>query len=306
MLDFLKKMFPQKGENMDLNEFDDMYRDDQDDGDYEVPRIYPSEYDEEHRVDGLVPTIWRNLKSKFSRDKVKEIPEAEPDSFDKEIPEAESDFFDDDYSEKKATPGILTRINNLEGAPKYAFLGVCTCVVVLLIGLFTHISIQLFKGDNNKTRAVKPAVTETRADTLPDKGNMPFANMIAGDGSKLENPFINVDGATNANDQVAANTSDLPAIPAETRNLPAIPSVPLPDVPVIAAPMSIPDVPAAVAAPVVQGVITSNTDEKENVAIMGDGSVVSVGETYNDGRIAYIGGDGITFEDGRKIQIQQW
>ena len=50
----------------------------------------------------------------------------------------------------------------------------------------------------------------------------------------------------------------------------------------------------------VQGVITG--EDGENMAIMSDGSVVSEGETYQDGRIAYIGGDGITFDDGSSLK----
>ena len=38
------------------------------------------------------------------------------------------------------------------------------------------------------------------------------------------------------------------------------------------------------------------------MAIMSDGSVVYEGETYQDGRIAYIGGDGITFDDGSSLK----
>lgn len=41
-----------------------------------------------------------------------------------------------------------------------------------------------------------------------------------------------------------------------------------------------------------------------NVAIMSDGRVVSEGDTYNDNRIAYIGGDGITFENGTRIKYE--
>lgn len=41
-----------------------------------------------------------------------------------------------------------------------------------------------------------------------------------------------------------------------------------------------------------------------NVAIMSDGRVVSEGDTYQDNRIAYIGGDGITFENGTSIKYE--
>ena len=41
-----------------------------------------------------------------------------------------------------------------------------------------------------------------------------------------------------------------------------------------------------------------------NIAILSDGRVVSEGDTYNDDRIAYIGGDGITFDNGEKLQYK--
>ena len=51
----------------------------------------------------------------------------------------------------------------------------------------------------------------------------------------------------------------------------------------------------------VQGVIT--TDNGKNIAIMSNGEVLSEGERYLDGRIAYIGGDGIEMDNGRKIKL---
>lgn len=52
----------------------------------------------------------------------------------------------------------------------------------------------------------------------------------------------------------------------------------------------------------VQGVGTG--DNGNNIAILSDGRVVSEGDTYNDDRIAYIGGDGITFDNGEKLQYK--
>ena len=37
------------------------------------------------------------------------------------------------------------------------------------------------------------------------------------------------------------------------------------------------------------------------MAIMSDGKVVSAGDNYNGNRIAYIGGDGIKFDNGHSI-----
>lgn len=52
----------------------------------------------------------------------------------------------------------------------------------------------------------------------------------------------------------------------------------------------------------VQGVGTGG--DGNNIAILSDGRVVSEGDSYNDGRIAYIGGDGITFDNGEKLQYK--
>ncbi len=51
----------------------------------------------------------------------------------------------------------------------------------------------------------------------------------------------------------------------------------------------------------VQGVATGDNG---NIAIMGDGRVVSEGDIYKDDRIAYIGGDGIVFDNGKKISYE--
>ena len=52
----------------------------------------------------------------------------------------------------------------------------------------------------------------------------------------------------------------------------------------------------------VQGIGIGNSGN--NIAILSDGRVVSEGDTYNDGRIAYIGGDGIRFDNGEKLQYK--
>ena len=53
----------------------------------------------------------------------------------------------------------------------------------------------------------------------------------------------------------------------------------------------------------VQGVITTNNGK--NIAIMSNGEVLSEGERYLDGRIAYIGGDVIEMDNGRKIKLKE-
>lgn len=83
----------------------------------------------------------------------------------------------------------------------------------------------------------------------------------------------------------------LPKIPNMGAGMPAVGSVAMP-------PVNLPGSSAA-ASTTVQGVLTS--DDGKNMAIMSDGRVVSEGESFQDGRIAYIGGDGIHFEDGHTL-----
>lgn len=67
-------------------------------------------------------------------------------------------------------------------------------------------------------------------------------------------------------------------------------------------------VPAPVPAPApaqsttVQGVLTG--EDGNNMAIMSDGRVVSQGDVYGDGKIAFIGGDGIQFDNGETMSYK--
>jgi len=104
----------------------------------------------------------------------------------------------------------------------------------------------------------------------------------------------------------APSTSSYPAFSAPRPSLPAIPSSSAPASVGTLPPVSVPsNVPTQSPAepPGIQGIITD--DSGNNMAIMNDGTVVSQGETYNDGRIAYIGGDGIKFEDGSTMSYSQ-
>ncbi len=61
---------------------------------------------------------------------------------------------------------------------------------------------------------------------------------------------------------------------------------------------------AASAPPSMGGVITKPNGE--SIAIMGDGTVLSEGDTYKgDRRVTFIGGDGITFDDGNTVPFGQ-
>lgn len=135
------------------------------------------------------------------------------------------------------------------------------------------------------------------------------------------NPFVEMQQAQNAaksGNPVQPGSQVIPA-----RSLPAIPSggggstpsytpssvprsMPLPAIPQspVAAgstPQQAPKPPSAPKQPQasVSGVFTG--EDGKNMAVMSDGTVVAEGESYQDGRIAFIGGDGITFDNGKTI-----
>ena len=58
----------------------------------------------------------------------------------------------------------------------------------------------------------------------------------------------------------------------------------------------------AAASPAIAGILTSS--DGQAMAIMADGSIVSEGDTYLDGRIAYIGGTGIEFDNGDTLEFK--
>ena len=104
---------------------------------------------------------------------------------------------------------------------------------------------------------------------------------------------------------------DPTALPKQSRNdaLPAIPQTapaPVGNVPVPAIPRQPVQPPAGMAgekaAIGVKGVLTGGRNG--NMAIMSDGTVVTEGDTYQDQRIAYIGGDGLTFDDGHHLDYK--
>ena len=297
MLGFLKKLFPKKGD--DWEDLDDMYKEDQameQDFDDDVPRL-SDEGDEleNSKFGGILPGLLRKFKKKSADDDYEPAP-------------TDSSYLDDEYAETEdsdvsdSSDGLLNKINNLEGAPKFAFLG----VVTILVAVAVYSGMKLFNGGSSKKGSLpqRPPVEQQATEkTAPASQNNPMQVATAQSGPGMENPFK--DGVAFDNPNASGLTQSPGQIPASARALPQIPYVPRPNIPAgMTVPSPTPTTPQAPAASnVVQGVITGN-NEKENVAIMGDGKVVSVGETYNDGRIAYIGGDGITFEDGRQIKIK--
>lgn len=92
-------------------------------------------------------------------------------------------------------------------------------------------------------------------------------------------------------------SKNLPAIP-NYQVSPKIPSIPIPGLP---PDILLPSNPK-VAGVGVQGVFVG--EDGKNMAILNNGTIVSEGDNYQDGRIAYIGGDGIRFEDGKTIKYK--
>lgn len=190
-------------------------------------------------------------------------------------------------------------------------------VVVNLVGIGFLGGLFLYTHMDDRPDA-KPNPQQTA--TQSAKKTLPPLNLAA-----YANPFVDVQAVKKDGGTIPAN-GPLPQIPAmqqsqhitssSSSSIPAIRSTPLPNLPVIpqaqapsnpsASPMPLPpnapnaQTPKPSQQASVQGVVTG--EDGENMAIMSDGSVVSEGETYQDGRIAYIGGDGITFDDGSSLK----
>jgi hypothetical protein len=143
------------------------------------------------------------------------------------------------------------------------------------------------------------------------------ANNFGNSGDALKtSPFVDI---TELKKNVGITPGSLPALPIVSASsfggnasLPQIPSamprpnvgaVPLPAIPGASNPGTAPS-PQMQDTSSVKGVITSSNGS-DSIAIMGDGKVVSEGDTYRDGRVAYIGGDGIKLDDGRTIAYKQ-
>lgn len=186
-------------------------------------------------------------------------------------------------------------------------------VLVNLIGigflgglfLYTHMD------DRPATQNPQQTAQQTAKKTLPPLNLAAFANpfvdvqAVKKDGGNIPSSGPLPQIPTMQQAKPIASSSSLPAIPKSTPlpNLPAIPQVQAPSSPQsspMPLPSGAPQAPKSSQQASVQGVVTG--DDGENMAIMSDGSIVSEGETYQDGRIAYIGGDGITFDDGSSLK----
>lgn len=187
-----------------------------------------------------------------------------------------------------------------------------SCGIIMLC--FGYTVINFFQEKPNP-----PAIPQTQQTASQMKQTDSESEIIHLSKPSLEallkiNPFVEVKSVAEGTAEPENRTVSvpLPAIPRSSgsasppsRNV----NVPLPAIPghssvSIPAPGKAMPAPAAVpkASATVQGVLTG--ENGENMAIMSDGCVVQEGDTYQDGRIAYIGGDGITFEDGHRINYK--
>lgn len=219
-------------------------------------------------------------------------------------------FYEDAPKPKKSKKGIGASTEKSSRAKKL--------IVVNLVGIGFLGGLFLYTHMDDRPDA-KPNPQQTA--TQSTKKTLHPLNLTA-----YANPFVDVQAVKKDGGTIPAN-GPLPQIPAmqqsqhitpssSSSSIPAIRSTPLPNLPVIpqaqapsnpsASPMPLPPNAPNAQAPKpsqqasVQGVVTG--EDGENMAIMSDGSVVSEGETYQDGRIAYIGGDGITFDDGSSLK----
>ena len=195
---------------------------------------------------------------------------------------------------------------------KYLLYAVCIPITIWLLSsslgdlLGTDVPAAQPVGNNS---AVNTASVQSQNKAAPVQHNQGGGvNILTADasasiilGEDSSNPFVEISELVvdNANPQQPVMTAksqvsagSLPAIPR-----PNLPGIPTPNPGGFSIPNNVPVTPAA--PPAVQGILTS--DDGSSMAIMSDGTLLSEGDVYNDGRIAWIGGEGIHFDNGSSI-----
>lgn len=142
-----------------------------------------------------------------------------------------------------------------------------------------------FSDGNDKKKSTVPAeqnVSVKQDELAADKKQQPIMDFT-------KNPFGDISEFEGDQKSTAGRQlTPVPAIPHGKIPLPSFPggiSIPREQGPV-----------AVASVPKVQGVLTA--DGGGNIAIMSDGRVVGEGDSIDNHRIAYIGGDGISFDNG--------
>ena len=182
---------------------------------------------------------------------------------------------------------------------------------VLLI-MFFGFGYMIFGGQNSEDEvAENPVPTEEKQEeeiassAIINEKDSIFVNPFI-DSAKLAefakktNPNLaqNGNNTTNSSTVQATSSGALPAIPG---NYPK-PNMPAFNPPALPSSDGSSGMNGAGGPVKVTGVMTGS--DGSGIAILSDGSVVSAGESYKDGRIAFIGGDGIHFEDGKVMEYK--
>lgn len=202
-------------------------------------------------------------------------------------------------------PKIEFKIKNKKKTALYLFV-----LIIALYLLFSSIFSLLFKPSPVKKQAPEPIMAapaqknnnQARSPVKPQNNKQVSkqTQIQIGLNNNVDsvlaiNPFVEIKSLPKI-DKPEINTS-LPAIPNGVP-APSVGNIPIPAIPASPNEMSIPT-PAKPAS--VSGILKGPNG---NMAIMSDGKVVAEGDTYQDGRIAYIGGDGIEFDNGKKIDYK--
>lgn len=184
--------------------------------------------------------------------------------------------------------------------------------IAIMSGIMIALSIYTLSDISNQP-SPEPYTAAKTSTSTPANESSDEAVAAATNNSELQivsiNPFIelkefdptvqNISDMTNTSSYENSST---------TRARPS--NIPLPAIPHYNGHINYQERPQSIPAPAikpeqpitVQGIGIGNSGN--SIAILSDGRVVSEGDTYNDGRIAYIGGDGITFDNGEKLQYK--
>lgn len=166
--------------------------------------------------------------------------------------------------------------------------------LLVLIGVVSILYNKVYLEEMNITK--NQTVKEEKNIAPPLDKNLIAVN--------FPNPFIEMKNLnTKENKNQAPADNRMPVIPSGFQGNISIPGKPINIPPMQQIPPNTPQLPKAQSNnSKIQG-ITEGANGT-NMAIMSDGSIVSEGDSFQDGRIAYIGGNGITFEDGHTLKYE--
>lgn len=184
--------------------------------------------------------------------------------------------------------------------------------IAIMIGIMIALSIYTLSDISNQSSPEPYTAAKTSTGTSINESSDEAA-AAATNTSELQivsiNPFIELKEF----DPTVQNISDMTNTSSyeNSSTTGARPSnIPLPAIPHYNGHINYQERPQSIPAPAikpeqpitVQGIGIGNSGN--SIAILSDGRVVSEGDIYKDGRIAYIGGDGITFDNGKKLQYK--